>query len=63
MDENLQNERTVAARLGIAPATLRKWRCTGAFDLPFVKLGHTVRYRMADVERFIAERTRRPGQQ
>lgn len=47
-----------AARLGIAPSTLNIWRCTGRYNLPFVKAGARVRYRTSDVEAFIARRTR-----
>lgn len=46
----------VAAQLGVSRKALERWRCTG--DGPrFVRLGHkTVRYRMEDVETFVAER-------
>ena len=35
-------------------STLAVWRCTGRFNLPFVKVGRAVRYRREDVEAFIA---------
>lgn len=47
-----------AARIGVKPSTLGIWRCTGRYNLPFVKSGSLVRYRDADVERFIERRTR-----
>lgn len=42
-----------AALLGIAPHTLAVWRCEKRQALTYVKIGGRVRYRPADVERFI----------
>jgi hypothetical protein len=42
--------------LGLKPSTLRKDRCTREIGVPFVKLGRLVRYRMSDLESFIAAR-------
>ena len=53
----LLDEAAAAAFLSIAPATLRVWRCTGRYDLPYVKVGRLVRYRSIDLVRFIATRT------
>ena len=44
--------------LGVTSATLAVWRCTGRYDLPFVKVGSLVRYSPGAIERFINERTR-----
>jgi len=35
-------------------ATLAVWRCTNRVVLPFAKIGGHVRYRRADIDRFIA---------
>lgn len=42
-----------AERLGLAPHTLNIWRCSKRYGLAYVKVGRAVRYREADVERFI----------
>jgi len=42
--------------LGVAPHTLAVWRSTGRYDLPYVKTGRLVRYRLADLEAFIERR-------
>jgi len=51
----------VAAMLGIKPNTLEINRVKGTNTIPFVKLGTSkqapVRYRRADVETWLAERT------
>lgn len=54
---DLLDEAAAAAYLSIAPATLRVWRCTGRYALPFVKVGRLVRYRESDLSRFLAART------
>ncbi len=47
-----------AAILQVSPQTLANWATTGRGGLPFVRLSkRAVRYRVADVERFLADRT------
>jgi len=53
METSLLDERELAAHLHIAVSTLRNWRVARRGPA-FVKLGkRAVRYRVADVERFI----------
>lgn len=40
--------------LDVAPNTLSIWRCLGRHNLPFVKTGKSIKYRVADVAEFIA---------
>ena len=42
-----------AEMLGLKPQTLAKWAHTKQSDLKMIKIGSTVRYRVADVEEFI----------
>ena len=46
-----------AAYLNIKPQTLNNWRVTGRYALPFIRVGRLCRYRMADLDAFIAART------
>lgn len=46
-----------AEYLGIKPQTLALWHSTGRYALPVVKVGRSVRYRLSDLEAFIAART------
>ena len=48
----------VAAMLGISEATLSTWRCRGRYNLPYVKVGSRVMYRLQAVENFLSERER-----
>lgn len=46
-------ERDVATALGVSPAALRKWRGEGRGP-KWVKLGRLVRYRLTDLETWLA---------
>ena len=54
--ERLVLTREAAEFLGFAEKTLEKDRCTRELGIPYVKLGRSVRYRMADLQQFIADR-------
>lgn len=56
LDPLLDSEQT-AAILKVSTKTLNVWRCTGRVNLPYVKVGARVRYRRADVDAYIANRT------
>jgi len=55
-DARLLSERETAHRLGMRPNTLAHWRISGLQPLPYVKIGRSIRYRIADVEAFIEAR-------
>jgi len=44
--------------LNVSPGTLMVWRCTGRYNLPYVKVGRLVRYRPEDIKAFIKRRAR-----
>ncbi len=54
--ELLTPEQT-ALKLNITEGTLSVWRCTGRYNLPFIKIGRAVRYKESDIELFINDRT------
>lgn len=62
MDTKLLTSEQVADILGVTGHTLAVWRCTGRYDLPYVKSGRLVRYREADVTGFIERRLKDPSQ-
>jgi predicted DNA-binding transcriptional regulator AlpA len=49
----------VAVLLGVPISTLANWRCAG-HGPPYLRVGKYVRYRLADVEAWIASRVRDP---
>ncbi|MCE9544288.1 MAG: helix-turn-helix domain-containing protein [Planctomycetia bacterium] len=44
--------------LGVTAGTLAVWHSAGRYDLPVVHVGRSVRYRLADLERWLQDRTR-----
>jgi hypothetical protein len=53
----LLDEKQAAELLNVTPGTLSVWRCTRRYPLPYVKVGRSVKYRLADIEAFIERRT------
>ena len=53
----LVDEKQAAEILGITAGTLSVWRCVRRYDLPYVKVGRAVRYRLSDLEAFARSRT------
>ena len=48
--------------LGVTPGTLQVWRSTGRYNLPYVKVGGKVMYRLSSINQFINEQTKQhPG--
>lgn len=43
--------------LGVQEQTLAAWRCNRKYPLPYIKVGRKIRYRLSDLERFLASRT------
>lgn len=53
----LLTRKQAADILSVSPLTLEKWAVLGKNGLPFVKVGRAVRYKPADVEKFIERNT------
>lgn len=54
----LLTPREAAALLRTTTDTLAVWRSTGRHAIPFLKIGRSVRYRRADLLRWLEERAR-----
>ncbi len=57
LSETLVTPEQTAEMLGVSVGTLGVWRCTRRYPLPFVKVGRSVKYKLADLERFVERRT------
>jgi len=55
-ESKLLSAEEAAQILGATVGTLAAWRCTRKYDLPFIKIGTLVRYRMSDLRDWIARR-------
>lgn len=56
--ELLISEREAAARLGMIPQTLERWRREGVLVLPYVLVNESIRYKPSDIEAYIKRQTR-----
>lgn len=56
MTSELMDSRELAVRLGKSPAALANWRYLG-LGPKFVKVGRSIRYRVADVENWLEAHT------
>lgn len=56
--DQLLDEQAAASYLDLKPGTLSVWRSTGRYAIPFVKIGRNVRYRRADLDVWLEQRTR-----
>jgi excisionase family DNA binding protein len=54
---DLMTREQAAVYLAVKPQTLAIWFSTGRYSLPVVRVGRAVRYRRADLDQFIADRT------
>ena len=55
---NEKTERaTILKIIGVEPQTLAKWACQRSVDLPYVRVGRCVRYRLSELQRFIERNT------
>ena len=43
--------------LGTTANTLGVWRCKRTVNIPYIKVGKSVRYRLSDLERYLAQQT------
>ena len=55
------NEKLASEVLGVKVSTLTNWRTTGRYNLPYIKVGRLVRYRVADLAAWIAKRRQSAG--
>lgn len=56
-DKEFLSRQELADILNVPVPTLASWAYTGKPELPFVRLGKLIRYRVSDVERFLEENT------
>ena len=54
---NLLTTKEAADFLGIPARTLENWRCNQRYDLPYIKIGRLIRYRIADLENWVQVHT------
>ncbi len=61
--EKLLSPEDVSNSLGVSVETLNTWRATNRYNLPYIKVGRLVRYRINDVQEFLNSRLCTPANQ
>jgi len=56
-DSGLLTREEAAKYLDVKPQTLACWATTKRYGLRYIKIGRSVRYRKADLDRFLEART------
>lgn len=56
LESPLLTRKQAAEYLGVEPNTLDVWACTKRYNLKFYKIGRLAKYRIEDLDAFIAER-------
>lgn len=53
--QNLVTPEQAAKHLSVSVRTLAKWRSTGFPNIPYSKVGRCVRYRLSEIDVYIAK--------
>ncbi|MCX7102762.1 MAG: helix-turn-helix domain-containing protein [Methylobacter sp.] len=57
-DDIIINTEQASVLLCTAKSTLIKWRSTGENNIPYIKIGRNVRYRVSDLRKWIENHSR-----
>ena len=57
-DDVLVTPEQASELLAIPHSSLQKWRSTGENNIPFVKIGRSVRYRTTDLKTYVERHTK-----
>ena len=57
LPQALLTSEQAAEFLNTTPGNLAVWRCKRTVQIPYIKIGKCVRYRLADLERYLAQQT------
>lgn len=57
LENQLTSPQETSKLLRVTVDTLGVWRCTKRYQLPYVKVGRKVFYRIDDIKKFIEQRT------
>ena len=58
MTERLLNTEEASQYLGVTRDTLAVWRTTRRYELPYIKVGRLVKYRLTDLNEWLNNRTK-----
>ena len=58
MTEQLLNTSETSQYLGVKRDTLAVWRTTRRYELPYIKVGRLVKYRLTDLDEWLKKQTK-----
>ncbi|MBO5441489.1 MAG: helix-turn-helix domain-containing protein [Alphaproteobacteria bacterium] len=58
MTEKPLNTSEASQYLGVTRDTLAVWRTTRRYELPYIKVGRLVKYRLSDLDKWLNQRTK-----
>ena len=58
MEKKLLNSKETAEYLGVTENTLAVWRTNKRYKIPYIKVGHLIKYRQSDLEAWLEKRTK-----
>lgn len=58
MIEKLLTTQEASQYLGVTRDTLAVWRTTRRYELPYIKVGRLVKYRLSDLDKWLNQRTK-----
>lgn len=58
VNDKLLNSQQTSDYLGITKDTLAVWRTTKRYPIPYIKVGHLIKYKLSDLERWLDSRTK-----
>ena len=56
ISNSMLTTKEAAEFLGIRPSTLNVWRSTGTVNVPYIRVGTAIRYRLSDLEEYVSKR-------
>lgn len=57
LKEKLLSQSEIANYLGTTVPTLNTWRATRKYDIPYIKFGNNIKYRLSDVNSWLDKQT------
>jgi len=60
--DKLMSAEQAADYLDLTSRTLANWRCNGYPSLPYIKLGRCIKYKLSDLDAYIAKHSHNVGE-
>lgn len=55
-NSDLLTPKEASQYIGVTEGTLSVWRATRRYEIPYIKVGHLVKYRLSDLDEWLESR-------